>query len=370
MTVCYLCGSLRHVPVLEKGAVDIWTDTGDDDSVQAKYPCVLYQCLECGHVYQPVNDELRGLFNRIYQSRSAQGPSAMGVGRWGLERAETLFFNNIDLTPHRTAAEIGCGDGYLLRELKARGFTSLTGIEPSANIDRADPDGLTFINDFVDEHLRLPEPVDLVYSVAVFEHIENVNGVLSFCRNNLRNGGELFFVVPNAQRQLERADPALFVHQHVHHFTEHSIRRLLAFHGFSANAVVSREDVFAVSASPDAAVRPDVTPWPRYQMYQDRVDKDLAKIAALLAERRVLVHGACNALNNIVGWTGATFDLADNDENRQGRRYFRQTVRSPRDLDLGNYDTVLIVPMAYCEAIAAQYRALGFTGRITGISTL
>jgi SAM-dependent methyltransferase len=370
MTACYLCGSARHARILDKGAVDIWTDTGDDDSLQAKYPCVLHQCLDCGHVYQPVNDELRALFNRIYQSRSAQGPSAMGVGRWGLERADTLFFKNIDLTRHRSAAEIGCGDGYLLRQLKARGFTTLTGIEPSANIDRADPDGLTFINDFVDEHLRLPERTDLIYSVAVFEHIENINGVLSFCRHNLRTSGELFFVVPNAQRQLERADPALFVHQHVHHFTEHSIRRLLASHGFRANAIASREDVFAVSASPDETARPDVLPWPRYESYQHRVDERLVKIAHLLATERVLVHGACNALNNIAGWIGGTFDLVDNDENRQGRTYFRQTVRAPRDIDLATYGTVLIVPMAYYSAIEAQYRDLGFSGRITGISTL
>ncbi len=371
MTGCYICGDRSHVRILDKGPVDVWTDFGDDDSFNARYSCVLNQCAGCGHVYQPIDDALRQLFGRIYQSRIAQGPSAMGAGRWGVERAESLFFRNIDLTPHRTAVEIGCGDGYLLRQLKARGFTALTGIEPSANVDRAAADGLTFINDFVDARLRLPAPVDLIYSVAVFEHIEDITGVISFCRHHLRATGELFFVVPNGQRQLELGDPALFVHQHVHQFTEHSLRMLLARHGFRINAITSHPDVLVVSAGLGESAQPPARSWPGYESYQPRLDKRLARIVDLLATRRVLVHGACNALNNIAGWSGGgAFDLADNDDNRQGRTYFGRTVLSPRAVDLAKYSDVLVVPMPYYEPIAAQYVELGFSGRITGISTL
>ncbi|MEI6246850.1 MAG: hypothetical protein WCQ64_17630 [Acidobacteriota bacterium] len=67
--------------------------------------------------------------------------------------------------------------------------------------------------------------------------------------------------------------------------------------------------------------------------------------------------------------TGGTVDVADNDENRQGRQYFHTEVRAPKDFDLAKYDTVLIAPMAYFDAIRAQYLALGFTGAILGAST-
>lgn len=369
MSACYLCGSDRSLPVLEKAGVEIWMDAGDDGGVPDTYPCVLRQCDACGHVYQPVTDELRALMTRHYQGRHVQGPSPMGVGRWGTERANALFLDEMDLTRHRSAVEIGCGEGYLLRQLKARGFDRLIGIEPSADVDRAGS-GITMINDFVDGAVRLPEPVDLIYSIAVFEHIEQINDVLEFCRNNLRASGELFFVVPNAQQQLECADPALFVHQHVHCFTAHAIRYLLASHGFRANALESRKDVLRVSASPDRSARPDATPWLRYDTYQGRVDERLTKLAVFLQRQRVLLHGACNGLNNIVGWIGGSFDLADNDENKQGRSYLRHVVRSPRDIDLAAYDAVVIVPTAYYEAIAAEYRGLGFTGNLTGILTL
>jgi SAM-dependent methyltransferase len=371
MTPCYLCGGREAESVLDKGPVEVWNDLGGPESLRLSHPCVVRQCRNCGHVYQPVDEALRALFDQLYRSRAAQGPSAMGLGAWGRERADALFFREIDVSRHRSAIEIGCGDGYLLRQLKDLGLTALTGIEPSSNTDRADPDGITFINAFVDEHLQMAAPVDLIYSVAVFEHIENINGVLAFCRNNLKPDGELFFVVPNGQRQLERADPALFVHQHVHHFTEHSVRRLLSAHGFSLNTLAHRDDVLCVSASlsGDPTV-PSSSLGPRYDQYQPRLDAVLSRVAERLSSERVLVHGACNALNNIVGWVGGDFDLADNDENRQGHVYFGRPVLAPESIDITAYDTVIIVPMAYFAPIRAQYVALGFPGRIEGISTL
>jgi SAM-dependent methyltransferase len=283
MTPCYLCGGREAESVLDKGPVEVWNDLGGPESLRLSHPCVVRQCRNCGHVYQPVDEALRALFDQLYRSRAAQGPSAMGLGAWGRERADALFFREIDVSRHRSAIEIGCGDGYLLRQLKDRGLTALTGIEPSSNTDRADPDGITFINAFVDEHLQMAAPVDLIYSVAVFEHIENINGVLAFCRNNLKPDGELFFVVPNGQRQLERADPALFVHQHVHHFTEHSVRRLLSAHGFSLNTLAHRDDVLCVSASlsGDPTV-PSSSLGPRYDQYQPRLDAVLSVMRSII----------------------------------------------------------------------------------------
>jgi SAM-dependent methyltransferase len=298
-------------------------------------------------------------------SENAQGPSAMGIGKWGRERADNHFFNEIDLTRYKTAAEIGCGDGYLLRCLREAGFTRLFGIEPSVNAKK-NRDGITYINDFVDEKLRLEEKVDLILSIAVFEHVENINGILAFCHNNLKDAGELFFVVPNAQKQLESGDPALFIHQHVHYFTEDSLKYLLSKNGFQINSLASREEGFHVRAGISAAAPEKPAEIIPYNSYQEKLAGMLNNLLCNLAGENILVHGACNALNNITGWIAGDFQLADNDENKQGKKYFNRVVHSPADVNVNRFETIIIIPQAYYRQIKAEYLKRGFAGNIVG----
>lgn len=361
---CYVCGASTYRELLRKEAVNIYTDSPDDRSLRHKYPCVLNQCNACGHVYEPVDRELRCLFSDLYKSADAQGPSPMGVGQWGMQRAERLFFDAIDLGRRKSAVEIGCGDGYLLKELKARGFERLTGIEPSMNIGKHAVDGITFIKDFIDNRLRLEAPAEVAFSVAVFEHIEDINGVLAFCRNNLTDDGELFFVVPNAERQLETGDPALFIHQHVHYFTTASITYLLARNGFQAKSIVPTADAFLVSAQKSAPVHERPAEVRFYSDYQEKLEHIIDRLRDRLATERVIMHGACNSLNNISGWGDGRFELADNDLSKNGKTFFGRTVKSPSAIDLSAWDTVVVIPTAYYEPIRSDYLARGFQGRV------
>ena len=56
--------------------------------------------------------------------------------------------------------------------------------------------------------------------------------------------------------------------------------------------------------------------------------------------RKIILHGACNALNNITGWIGKDFDyvLVDNDDKKQGKLFFGKRVQSAVSVDLNNYD--------------------------------
>jgi hypothetical protein len=195
--------------------------------------------------------------------------------------------------------------------------------------------------------------------------------VLSFCRANLNRDGELFISVPNTHRQLHQADPALFVHQHVNYFTVESLQYLLGRHAFTTLEMVAHDDVLAVRARPatGAPVAP-ATGWPTFERYQPRLDERLDKIEDLLRSTRTLVHGACNALNNIAGWCGGDFDLADNDENKQGRDYFGRAVRAPAQVELSRYGAVLVMPAAYYDSIRQQYAGLGYTGPVFAVTTL
>ncbi len=129
---CYLCGSSNCIEVLNKSDVYVWTNASDDiRNKKAKYKCVLLQCKDCGHVYQPLSGNLRKILKQIYETKEeAHASTMMGKGTWGMKRAES-FLETLDLEGCHSAVEIGCADGYILQCLKNKGFDRLIGIEPS-----------------------------------------------------------------------------------------------------------------------------------------------------------------------------------------------------------------------------------------------
>lgn len=368
---CYLCGSEEYIEILNKQEVHIWTNASDERKDKKKtHKCTINQCKKCGHVYQPVTNDLRTILSEIYSSDNAQVSTAMGEGNWGTERARSFLdiLDKIDLRNYKSALEIGCGNGYILRYLKNSGFEKLVGIEPSLS-ETEEIDGILFLKSFVDEKLRLPQNFDLVFSNGVFEHIEGINCVVKFCRKNLNDDGRLFFSVPNAQRQLIDGDPALFLHQHIHYYTRESLASLLLKNDFAIDQLTATTDAFIVSAK--IRVR-NFTPLPKvifYNGYQGKLEKILMKIENILQGKNVIIHGANNALNNILGWLDKNFDfiLVDNDNTKHGRRYFDRIVNSMTDFELTDYETVLIIPAPFYEIIKRGYIAMGFKGRFEGV---
>lgn len=367
---CYICGSKSYINILDKDKIRVWTNNSDEpDGKRIVYRCVINQCKDCGHVYEPIDSELREVLRSIYLSENAQASTPMGIGNWGVQRGK-YFLDNIDLNDCESAVEIGCATGYLLRQLKNKGFLDLVGIEPSLQ-ESGLIDGILFLNDFADEKLRLPKKYDLIYSCAVFEHIEEIGKVIDFCRNNLKENGRLFFSVPNAPRQLQDGDPDLFLHQHVQYYTESSIVFLLTSHGFNSVSISTTKDTFYVTAKiSDNKNIKHAANIVLYPDYRQKLGKVLEKAEKVLSGGRVIVHGVNNGLNNILGWIDKDFDftLVDNDETKQGRVYFRKIVKSMDGADINSHDAVLIIPLAFYDVIKAAYIDKKFKGKVEDIS--
>ena len=365
---CYLCGSEKYREILNKPEVCIWTSTGDEGADRKrKHKCVLNQCEECGHVYQPITEELRNILKEIYLSDNAQASTPTGVGNWGLERAK-VFLNKIGLRNYASTIELGCARGYILRCLKQRGFKKLVGIDPSLSRTE-EVDGILFLKEFANEKLQLPQKYDFIFSNSVFEHIEDINSVMDFCKNNLSENSNLFFTVPNAQSRLEDGDPGLFLHQHVHYYTEQSIEYLLAKNGFEIKSMVSIKDSLDVSAQIKKSNKQFIPKIVFYDDYQKKLEKILTKIQTILQGDKVIIHGVNNSLNNILTWLKQSFDfvLIDNDETKRGKRYFNRLVGHLADIELADYNTVLIVPVAFYETIKTEYIQRDFHGKIENI---
>ncbi len=225
---------------------------------------------------------------------------------------------------------------------------------------------IEFISIFADERTLLDNKVDLIFSNAVFEHIEDINGVLKFSKNHLNNRGELFFAVPNAQRELEIGDPALFIHEHVHYYTIDVIKYLLAKNGFEVKSIIQECSAIYVSAFLNDQIElPTYSPV-LYKDYSNILDKKLSEFENIMnSNNNIIIHGANNKLNNILGWLKKdfSFTLVDNDENKYKQNFFGKRVQSSKKLNLIEYDIIIVIPTCFYEIIIDEYLNLGYTGK-------
>lgn len=359
---CNICQASEYITILNKRDIPIWT--GSEQVEGESYPCNIKQCTSCGHIYEEISLELSQKLTKIYSSVHAQASTPPGDGNWGLKRAE-FFLKKINYKQHTSAIEIGCADGFFLKFLQNNGYNKLIGIEPSLshNIRQGN---IEFISAFADEKTRLGHKVDLIFSNAVFEHIEDINGVLQFCKNHLNKDGELFFAVPNAQIELENGDPALFIHEHVHYYTHDVLMYLLANNGFKATSIVQECNVTYVRASLSDATAFFYTP-NLYTNYTKALEQKLKIFENIMGSyKNVLIHGANNKLNNILGWSNNNFSftLVDNDENKHTKSFFNHKVYSIKELDLHEYDCIVVIPTCFYQAIESEYIALGYSKKI------
>ncbi len=152
--------------------------------------------------------------------------------------------------------DVGCNMGVLLRDARARGWTTV-GVEPSVALARIATEqfGLVVHNCFLDqvspsEHASF----DVMALSDVFEHIPDPLAFLATARRFLKPGGLLYLKSPNARWNLLkqrmagslRRTPEAGVwdsYERVVHYTDTTIVAMLAAGGFETMSVTSGKPV-------------------------------------------------------------------------------------------------------------------------------
>jgi len=369
---CSICDSSKIQTILAKPAITIFTNGEDKDlSPLTKYPCTLVQCGDCGHVFQPVSSALKTSLEEVYASEHAQLSTPLGVGNWGEDRAHYSVnrLKGIEKYKNKDVLEIGCGNGYLLKLLKNRGFKSLVGIEPSIKTEKLD--GISFIKSYITEETKIDLSFDFIFSFGVYEHVDDINMITSFCSRHLNDGGMLFIYVPNCNKQLALGDFDVFAHEHIQCFVPSSVRRHLMEHEYEIIDDQSDEHGIAVYAKKINKKINEKYTFEVFNKYESMVDQKLVIVKNILSKGNVIVHGACNTLNNILGWLDGDFEftLVDNDNTKHGKKYFNKTVESLSSINIKNYSTVIILPAYFSNDIKADYIKKGFEGEFIVIAS-
>lgn len=95
--------------------------------------------------------------------------------------------------------DVGCGSGVMLSKLAELGYTNLTGLDISPPVAIDDMIIINFIECDLDACVTPldDESVDLIISVEVFEHIENIGSLLAELSRVLAPNGVILATTPN-----------------------------------------------------------------------------------------------------------------------------------------------------------------------------
>ena len=189
----------------------------------------MVRCLNCDLVYVTAPPDKLKLSEAYHTADYDSSEEA-------LDAAET-YINHINevvskLNSKSKILEIGSGSGDFLYNLKKKGFTNLTGIEPSISaINSAHPEIKSHLQEGIFQVDNFQEmKYDLVCCFMTLEHVYDPREISESVNKILKKGGYFVMVVHNyrslVNRILGKKSPIIDI-EHMQLFSKKSIRLLL-----------------------------------------------------------------------------------------------------------------------------------------------
>ena len=180
---CYLCGCLDGITVAEKN--------------QIRFNCYNFEkrfvkCQQC-NVIQLYPTWSKEEMDSLYNSYSTK----LDFKGYKLKK-NTCSEIGKHISKNKAILEVGCGNGFALKELRENGY-NIVGIDKDPSVC----DGKIILNyDFKD--FSSDKKFDFIYALHVFEHIQDPHSFIDFLMRNLSVGGKFLLVVPSVDDPLIR----------------------------------------------------------------------------------------------------------------------------------------------------------------------
>ncbi len=200
------------------------------------------------------------------------------------------LIDKINTDKNKTVCEVGTGYGEVLRYFQDRGFKNLVGVENSkhrANLVHKvfgfDVIHGEFGSSKVQEQLLQHQPIGLVFSHHVLEHVYNPQKVLESISALQGLGDHLILALPNALGEHINNGP-LFL-PHLHSFTKESLEILLNKNGYQIVINSSPENFNTIFAAQKVQ-----NPQPRLKPEGDYLGAALARLRKGLAIDQIKIN--------------------------------------------------------------------------------
>lgn len=194
-------------------------------------------CKDCGFTYAdgiPSQEEFNKYYSEMakYEFNYQDGTVSQDYLTYFTKVADFIVSHLKD--KKAKILDVGCASGDLLAVLKSKGYSNLSGIEPSLACVKSARKlyGVEVTVDNVYD-FRTSERFDLIILSAVLEHLLDLRKAIEKIKSLLKDDGLLFIEVPDVER-FDSHIPAPFQQfnaEHLNFFSRNSIKNLLASFG-------------------------------------------------------------------------------------------------------------------------------------------
>lgn len=223
---CRICHCKQYFPLFQ-WRLPLAADVKEKPVNCTKYPLEPVMCKECGHVQLLDTLDIDMYKNYLYT------PSFSTAFRDYISQL-TDFISCLEETDGKRMIEIGSSNGYLLHQMKLKGWDVL-GFEPSSILAaEAEKLGIPtkemyFGSEDSKEFVNSWGTPDVIVIRHVLEHLDNLNDIIEAISSILENG-YLIIEVPYLLRIIKEKQFYAFFHEHLSYFSVHILQELLSKH--------------------------------------------------------------------------------------------------------------------------------------------
>lgn len=353
ITACRACGATT-VPILKMGNLPLAGDFAAGPEAK-RYPLTLQYCDRCDLLQTREIIPHKVLFNADYGYASSTVPALVDHFRALAEHISTFSHENA------AVLEVGCNDGVLLKHLPAFNLRGV-GVDASANVVAlAQAAGLPAHHlSFGAETwpaalaLNAGQLYDTVTCSNVFAHNADPNGFLEAVRHCLKVEGILVVEVHDAAELQAKLQWDCLYHEHCFYWSEGSLTRILARHGF-ALAEVARTSMHGGALRVTARKTRELTlgdvrvysslTVEFWQQFAARAERSWAALDYVLrvfhgSGAKVVLYGAAGRATTLVNWARLAGSFAcafDGSPLRHGKHVPGTSIRIFPESQLRDY---------------------------------
>lgn len=241
--------------------------------------CRIVRCRKCGLIFSNPFLEEKAI-HRLYQESELTYGSEIG----SLKKTYGNYLKKIiNFVPEKNnLLEIGCGNGFFLKEALKLGFKNVWGVEPSVDaVNKAGREIKPFIklNNF-QAKLFKNNFFDVICFFQTLDHIIDPNLFLKDCFKILKSHGIIFCIVHNSGSNLVKIlgeKTPIFDIEHTYLYDKSTLRKIIEKNNFEVIKVINIANAYSLRY------------WTRILPFGTGLKKRVEKITGLLHLEKVIL---------------------------------------------------------------------------------